>query len=91
MTSFPSSKMNSAKVQMIIQKHINFFREFTFFVVVLIPMTFFVLAEIGCTNDFAFRNERSPNYSCELMVRSFLKLDIRFCDFSKREINHGVH
>ena len=38
-TSFPSSKMNSAKIKMIIQKHINFFWEFTIFVVVLIPIT----------------------------------------------------
>ena len=39
MTSFPSSKMNYAKIKMIIQKHINFFWEFTIFVVVLIPIT----------------------------------------------------
>ena len=39
MTSFPSAKMNYAKIKMIIQKHINFFWEFTIFVLVLIPIT----------------------------------------------------
>ena len=39
MTSFPYAKMNYAKIKMIIQKHINFFWEFTIFVVVLIPIT----------------------------------------------------
>lgn len=39
-TSFRSSKMNSAKIKMIIQKHTNFFLGvFSIFVVVLIPIT----------------------------------------------------